>query len=41
MDFMEELKLKMEQMTNEQKAEFILLVEQYLQSAGSSSSVQE
>lgn len=41
MDFLEELKLKIAQMSESQKEEFILLVEQYLQDQESSSSDQE
>lgn len=41
MNFIEDLKLKMAQMTEEQKKVFISLVEQYLQDQESSSSDQE
>lgn len=41
MDFYEELQVKLSQMDNEQRKEFILLVEQYLQDQESSPSVQE
>ena len=41
MDFLKEIKLKMAQMNEAQKKEFIALVEQYLQDQESSSSVQE
>ena len=41
MDFFETLKLKMSQMDDDQKKEFIFLVEQYLQDQESSPSDQE
>ena len=41
MDFYETLKLKMSQMNDNQKKEFILLAEQYLQDQESFSSDQE